>query len=69
MVAHLFAIIGFDRCHRCTRSLYFNARNSHSQCSLLGVLNRALVRMNLIVLERQDLAIDVVDDKRVNIQP
>jgi hypothetical protein len=68
IVEHLFAIIGFDRCRRCTRSLYSNARNSHSQCSLLGVLNRALMSMNLIVFERQNLAIGVVDDKRVNIQ-
>jgi len=32
------------------------------------MLDRALMRMNLIVFERQNLTIGIVDNKRVNIQ-
>jgi hypothetical protein len=35
---------------------------------LFGVLDRALVSMNLIVFERQNLTVGIVDNKRVNIQ-
>ena len=68
IVEHLCTIIIFDRRGRCTGPFRCYSRDSHSQCPLLGVLNRALVSMNLIVFERQNLAVSVVNDKRVNIQ-
>src|SRR5262249_774416 len=68
VVEHLRSVVVFDACFRRTGAFCPYPRDSHSQCSLLSVLNRALMSMNLIVFERQHLTIDVVYDESVDIQ-
>jgi hypothetical protein len=68
VIEHLPSVIVFDSRCRCAGPLCAYSRDSHSQCPLLSVLDRALMRMNLVVFERQNLTIGIVDDKRVNIQ-
>src|SRR5262249_6225029 len=68
VIEHLRSVEIFDRRCRRTGSFCSYSRDRRSQCSLFGVLDRALMRVDLIVLQRQDLAVGVVDDKRMNIQ-
>src|SRR4029077_7305879 len=68
IVEHLRSIVVFDGRCRCAGPLSAYSRDGHSQCPLFGMLDRTLVSVNLIVFERQNLSIGVLDDKGVNIQ-
>src|SRR5262249_37787941 len=68
IVEHLRSVILFDGRCRCAGPLSAYSRDGHSQCPLFGMFDRTLVSMNLIVFQRQNLSIGVLDDKRVNIQ-
>src|SRR5262245_17153348 len=67
-VKQLRSIIFLDGRRRAARPLLPDAGDGRSQHPLFAVLDRTLVGVNLVLLERQNLSVHVVDHQGVDVQ-